>query len=189
MSYQPNKNARYLAEMLTYWMTMSTQQAIYFLRRFHHVANAEVVVKGLIQNRYFCYYRNDPDVISCSGNLRITHSKGKEKCLWVFFRYLEMYFFKNMNLQILTMNGMQGVDFVLIDEEKGTGQCYSLVYVTPDDLSYRSFLSKTNHDLSVKYLLVTDRTPSASKVERINSDDRIWYVSDITNEIGIYKGE
>lgn len=177
-----NKNARCLAKLMTYWMSMSTQQASYYLKTFFHVGHSDSVIRELCRNRYFCFYHGNEDVVACSNSPFIKHSKGKEKCIWVFFRYLEMKYFKNMKLDILTMNEMQGVDFILNDK------CYSLCYISPADMTYKSYLTKTRHDEKQKYLLVTDSKEAAAQIEKINSDDIIWYVSDSDNVLNIYKG-
>ncbi|MBR6487497.1 MAG: hypothetical protein IKT20_01175 [Clostridiales bacterium] len=181
MSYEiKNKNAERLASQLTFWGAFSKAQACYFLKHFYNVEHEDAVVNQLCTNRYLCYLHGNKDVVSISNFPYIDFSVGKEKCIWVFFAYIDSAIRNKEWPRIITKNEFDGVDFTL------KKKYYSLVFIDRDDKTYYSVL-KTKLDEAMKYIFVVDDERRAKTLHKVNADDIIWLVSNDT--ISVYHQE
>ena len=189
-----NPDASRLGVILTYFGSMSRAQAIYYLGKFWQRPNPSKIIEYITSKKYVCALHGDDQVISSTDSPLETFTPEKEKCIWVFFRYLYLYYFKNKDMQIVTRNSASGVDFILGDyDENGqviNKKFYSLCYVSSRDLTIRQMLIRTNRDDKLTYIFVCDSEEEAKKIVKINPDDKIWYVTDTPSlEIVRYKEE
>ncbi len=180
MSYTAKTyNVQRLAMQLTYWGAFTITQASYYLEHFYHVENASNLIDNYCTNRQLCYLHGNKDIISISNFPYLTFSKGKEKCIWVYFSYLDSAIKKRTMPKIITKNEFQGIDFTL------SNRYYSLVYISGGDKTYYSIL-KTKHDEAKSYIFVVDSDQRAAEIKKVNTDDIIWVVNDET--IRLYEG-
>lgn len=184
MSIDNNHDAMLLDQLLTYWGSMSRQQAIFFLEKFWQRRPGEKIINFLMNKHYICALHGDTHVVSCTDSPLETFTPEKEKCIWVFFRYLKMHIYGAKVLEILTKNATNGVDFTLGDNDPNNSEniinkkMYSICYVTSKDLTIRPMLIRTNRDDKLTYIFVCDSLEEAKKIVKINPDDKIWYVTD-----------
>ena len=186
-----NPDAKHLGVILTYFGSMSKLQAIYYLGKFWQRHPAVKIVNFLLEKKYVCALHGDEEVISSTDSPLETFTKEKEKCIWVFFRYMELYFFKDKYMHLVTRDAANGIDFILGDYDENrqpiNKKLFSLCYVSSKDLTIRPMLIRTNHDDALTYIFVCDSLEEARKIVKINTNDKIWYVTD--DEIKLYKGE
>ena len=164
-------NVQRLASQLTYWGAFSMAQASYYLEHFYRVEHAADLIDNYCINRQLCYLHGNKEIISISNFPYLTFSKGKEKCVWVYFSYVDDAIKRGTKPNIITRNEFCGVDFTLWN------RFYSLVYISEGDKTYFSIL-KTKHDEAKCYIFVVDSERRASQIKKLNSDDVIWIVSD-----------
>lgn len=191
MAKNNNPDAKHLGFILTYFGSMSKLQAIYYLGKFYQRHPTVKIVNFLMDHKYVCALHGDNEVVSSTDSPLEIFTKEKEKCIWVFFKYMELYFFKHKSLNVVTRNSANGVDFLLGDYDENNQpinqKLYSLCYVSSKDLTIRPMLIRTNHDDALTYIFVCDSLEEARKIVKINTNDKIWYVTD--NEVRFYKEE
>lgn len=166
-----NYNVERLVSQLAYWGAFSLDQASYFLEHFYHVEYAADLIDSYCINRQLCYLHGKKNIISISNFPYLTFTDGKEKCIEVYFAYLDDAIQKGAKPKLITKNEFNGVDFVLWN------RYYSLVYIPNEDKTYQSIL-KTKHDEAKHYIFVVSNERRASTIAKINADDDIWIVRD-----------